>query len=230
MRGTPVSRGARRLGGAASPRPDRSRVRDGAPAARAPAAGRGRARQGGRGRGGDGPAVVVGQVGERLPGGQGEALVPPVRQPGELPDGTGPDAGERAGEGVLQVGRQLRRLGHRSAAPGDDEVALDPERPLAGRLVRGDLADRVVHVVVELVEVDVPVLVTVRLPGGEAAHHRGGEHRGSRVAGLGQRASLEGVLDRSRGRDHGPPRPLNRSSRSITLLARARMPRSKAPA
>ncbi len=66
-----------------------------------------RARQCGRGRGGDAPAVVVGQVGERLPGGQGEALVPPVHQPGELPDGAGPDTGERAGERVLQVGRQL---------------------------------------------------------------------------------------------------------------------------
>ena len=74
--------------------------------------------------------------GVRRPGGAGAPRPEPAWYSGDWAPAVGVHAGKRAGEGVLQVGRQLWRLGHRSAAPGEDEdedeVALDPERPLAG--------------------------------------------------------------------------------------------------
>jgi len=66
----------------------------------------------------------------------------------------------------------------RPAAAGDDQLALDPERPLARRLVRRGGPDFVVDVVVELVERDQAVLVAVGLAGLKAGHQRAGEDRG----------------------------------------------------
>ena len=165
--------------------------------------GGGGCRQGGGGGDRDAAGVVGGGDGlQTAAGGVGQPAVAAVQQFGERGDGAFADGGELVVEAVQQLAWQRRR--GVPARAGDVQLALqmaEHVRPL----VRGDLADLVADVVIELAHGDPVVLVAVGLAGLQRLHDGGREHR--RAALAGQLVALERILHRVGGGDDRPAAP-----------------------
>src|SRR5262249_24091252 len=127
-------------------------------------------------------------------GGQREAGVSGLDETLQLVDCTSPYPGQRVVDGLLQSVRQRRGSGDRPAAAGEGQGGLQVEGPLARCLVRSEAAYPLVHVVVEFIQSDVAVLVTVGVAGLQALDERAGEHRRARAAVVSQVLALKGVL------------------------------------
>jgi hypothetical protein len=98
------------------------------------------------------------------PGGKRQPCVQALQQARQLLHRRGADGGERALDRLLQLTRQRRGRGDRPRAAGDDQLSLNAEGPLAGRLVGRDRPHLVVDVVIQLIESDHAVLAPVRSP------------------------------------------------------------------
>ncbi len=227
--------GARRIGGhvesvrgqgAPDPvvgRPKRAGSRDGRPRQPDPLRGHGRARPNPaeahpvrvgpdgrarrrRGRGLRDVADVVHQPGQGRVGARGGGEVVAL-QPGlQLADRAEPGVHVLVGQGRLQVGGQRRGLDAPSLAAGQVELTLHVDLAARG-LVRVPVADRVEHVLVQLVEGDPAVLVAVRVPAGQALGERRGEQRRPSPLIIGELLAFERVLHGRRGSDDRPAAP-----------------------
>src|SRR5215472_17646089 len=154
--------------------------------------------------GGYTPAVVDGKPVEGQPSREGQAEVRALQEALQLRYRTGADARNGVIDQVLQLRRQGRGLADRAAPAGYVQVALDAICPLTRRLVRRALPNPVEDVVVELVQANVAVLVTVGLTRLEAVDQSASEDRRLFLMTVGQMVAFEGILHRARRGDHRP--------------------------
>ena len=105
-------------------------------------------------------AVVGGQVSQRRQGGLRAAEVVAAKQDPEISDGLEAQARQLAADPLLDFRRQRGTLRERILR--EDDLALLSIRPLVGRLPRRAVDDLLAHVVVELVDRDGAVIVSIR--------------------------------------------------------------------
>ena len=128
----------------------------------------------------------------------------------EVPHGLQAQTGELAVLRFFDFGRQHRALGE--GVLREDDVAFLSIAPLAWGLPRRGVEDALVHVVVQLIDRDHAVIVTIGCAGLEAINQKVGEQR--RVGVADDAIALPGVLGGvGRGKDDAStPRPFERFS------------------
>ncbi len=114
-------------------------------------------------------AVVLREPLQHLPGRVRASRMSPAKDNVELSDRLQADAWQRAAHRLLDFGRELCPA--RGGVVRDDDLALLSERPLARCLFRRVVEDVFVDVVVELVDRDQPVFVTIGGPGAQPFDH-----------------------------------------------------------
>ena len=159
----------------------------------------------GSGRGGrHRSAVVVDHPLERRAGPRGDRQVRALGEARQRVDAAEPSRREGMLDELEELNRDRRRNHHSLRVPRQDQVPLESELPLAGRLVRRLLADPLEDVVVQLAERDHAVLVAIGLAGGEALDQRAREDRRLLGDRVGKVRPLERELHRVRRGDNHP--------------------------